>query len=329
MRVGVNPAKAMTKAAKPADLTVVMITYIPHLHGYYRESLDIFRICLESLWANTPERPFDVLVFDNASGPEARAFLLEAHRQGRIQYLLLSDRNLGVVGAWNIAFQAAPGSIIAYADGDVYFHPGWLEASLNLLETFPKVGMVTARPFPNAADRWTATRAWAEADPEAQTAWGRFIDWETYAAFERSIGRPEADIRRDYETLQLFKITYRGQEAIAGAGHWQFVAFKRVLSEVLPLPYERPMGADVTHLDHALNARGYLRLMTPRAYVDHLGNRLPVALRDTAPSRETAGPPVPRFRRVLDWPPVRKALLALYDRIFRWYYERDAQLPQS
>ncbi len=321
MRVGTNPAKSLKKAPKPAPLTVVILTYIPYTSGYYRESLAVFQACLESLWASTTEMPFEVLVFDNGSGPETRAFLQEAHRAGRIHYLMLSHRNLGVVGAWNIALAAAPGRLVAYADSDVYFRPGWLAASLRILETFPKVGMVTARPFPNAAERWTATRAWAEATPEAQTAWGRFLDWETYAAFERSIGRPEADIRRDYETLRLLRITYRGVTAIAGAGHWQFLAPKAALQEVLPLPYERPMGADVTHLDLALNARGYLRLMTPEAYVDHMGNRLPPDLRPA----QRAGRETPAFRglgrRFLHLKPVRKLLLALYDRIFRWYYE--------
>ncbi len=323
MRVGVNPAKAMRQAPRPARITVVMVTYIPHLQGYYRESLDVLRVCLESLWRHTTEHPFEVLIFDNASGPETRQFLLEAHREGRVQYLLFSEKNLGVVGAWNIAFQAAPGEIIAYADGDVYFHPGWLPASLALLETFPRVGMVTARPFLNAPHRWTATRAWAEQDPEAQTEWGFFLSWEAYRDFEVSLGRDEAEVRRDYQRLQraMLKIRYRGQEAIAGAGHWQFLAYKRVLQEVLPLPYERPMGADVARLDETLNQRGYLRLMTTRIYVDHMGNRLPPHLRKEEPRARRVPARGSRLRRLARTRPVRKVLLALYDRIFRLYYE--------
>lgn len=323
MRVGQNPAKSLDKAAHPAPLTVVLVTYIPHNRGYYKESLEVFQACLDSLWEHTAGMSFDVLVFDNASGPETRAFLAQAHREGRIQYLMFSRQNLGVVGAWNMAFPAAPGEIVAYADSDVYFRPGWLEASLRILETFPRVGMVTARPFPNAAERWTATRAWAEQEPEAETAWGRFLAWEDFRAFERSLGHPEDRIRQAYENLRLLKIRYRGVEAIAGAGHWQFVAPKAALLDVLPLPYDRPMGADVTRLDLALNEKGYLRLMTPEPYVDHMGNRLPDFLRGkegttTAPAtRGQAG----LLRRLAHLGPVRKVLLALYDRIFRLYYE--------
>ncbi len=321
MRVGVNPAKALKEAPKPAPITVVIVTYIPYLRGYYRESLDVLRVCLDSLWRHTSERPFEVMVFDNASGPETRQFLLEAHREGRIQYLLLSEKNLGVVGAWNIAFQAAPGEIIAYADSDVYFHPGWLEASLDLLETFPRVGMVTARPFLNAPERWTATRAWAESHPEVDIEWGFYLTWEAFYAFETGLGQPEEAIREAFQTRKMLKMRYRGKEAIAGAGHWQFVAYKRVLQDVLPLSYTRPMGSDVARLDETLNAKGYLRLMTTEVYVDHMGNRLPEHLRpiDEPIGKSSSKPSL--LRRILHTRPVRKVLLALYDRIFRLYHE--------
>ncbi len=323
MRVGQNPAKQAHQAHAPARVTVVFVTYIPHLAGYYRESLQVFQASLTSLWESVRSSSFEVLVFDNGSEPTTRAVLQQYHLEGKIHYLMLSHANLGKAGAWNMAFPAAPGEIVAYADSDVYFRPGWLEAALRILETFPRVGMVTARPFPNAPERWTATRAWAEQDLEAETEWGRFLDWEDFRAFERSLGHPEDRIRQAYENLRLLKIRYRGVEAIAGAGHWQFVAPKAALLDVLPLPYDRPMGADVTRLDLALNEKGYLRLMTPRPYVDHMGNRLPDFLRGkegttTAPATR---PRLGLLRHLAHLRPVRKVLLALYDRIFRLYYE--------
>ncbi len=321
MRVGQNPAKSIAQAPKPRPVTAVFLTYVPYLSGYYAQSLQVFRAALESLHRHTGE-PVDVLVFDNASGPEMRAFLQQAHQQGRIQYLLLSDRNLGVVGAWNIALQAAPGDIIAYADSDVFFRPGWLAAARRILQTFPRVGMVTARPFAAAPELWTATREWAERDPEARAEWGPFVPWEVFYEFNRSLGHDEAQIRAAYAQARFLRITYRGVTAIAGASHWQFVAYKRVLQEVLPLPYTRPMGADVRNLDRALNQRGYLRLMTPEPWVDHMGNTLPAYARSflgtgsaTDRPASRSGPP-----RWAQWPPVRKVLLALYHRIFRLYH---------
>ncbi len=321
MRVGQNPAKSLTQAPKPRRITAVLLTHVPYLSGYYAQSLEVFRATLESLWQHTAE-DLDVLVFDNASGPEMRAYLRQAQRAGRIQYLILSQRNMGVVGAWNIAFQAAPGEIIAYADGDVFFRPGWLPAALRILETFPRVGMVTARPFAAEPSLWSATRAWAERDPEAHAEWGRFVPWEVFRDFNVGLGQPEAQVRAAYEQARFLRITYRGVTALAGASHWQFVAYKRVLQTVLPLDYTRPMGSDVRNLDRALNQRGYLRLMTPEPWVDHMGNTLPPDARaflgqTPAASRSAAAAPGPRWAY---WPPVRKVLLAVYHRIFRLYH---------
>ncbi len=57
--------------------------------------------------------------------------------------LLLSQRNIGKIDALRILFNAAPGEIIAYNDDDIFFYPGWLEAHLEILDSFPKAGMVS------------------------------------------------------------------------------------------------------------------------------------------------------------------------------------------
>ena len=125
MRVGQNPAKSIEHVPQPARITLAVVTYIPFLHGYYEQSLDVLKASLGSVWQNTP-KPYDLLVFDNASCTEVRNFLQEAQQKGHIQYLVLSDRNIGKGGAWNLIFQGAPGEILAYSDSDVYFYPGWL-----------------------------------------------------------------------------------------------------------------------------------------------------------------------------------------------------------
>ena len=60
MRVGQNPAKFIDHVPKPARVTVALVTYIPFLSGYYGESLEVLKVCLESLWKNTG-LPYDLL----------------------------------------------------------------------------------------------------------------------------------------------------------------------------------------------------------------------------------------------------------------------------
>ena len=124
-RIGMNPNRDHTTDYRPARVTLAMLTFLPEESGYFEHRFESMRTSLASLITNTPQ-PYDLLVFDNASCPEVRAYLQNAHQANRIQYLVLSDRNVGKGGAWNMMLAGAPGEIIAYADSDVLFYPGWL-----------------------------------------------------------------------------------------------------------------------------------------------------------------------------------------------------------
>jgi glycosyltransferase involved in cell wall biosynthesis len=136
MRIGQNPAKSSKSVARPERLTVAVLNYIPFLSGYYAEMLDVLKVSLNSL-RETADLPFDLLIFDNGSCEEVLQYLADEKQAGRIQILILSEKNLGKGGAWNVILAGAPGEIIAYADNDVLFYPGWLSKSVQLLETFP------------------------------------------------------------------------------------------------------------------------------------------------------------------------------------------------
>ncbi|MGA9533695.1 MAG: glycosyltransferase family A protein, partial [Anaerolineales bacterium] len=146
MRLGQNPAKFVGTVAQPKRVTVAVLSYVPFLSGFHAQSLDVLKACLDSILTNTTG-DYDLMVFDNGSEEHTVAYLTDLHQRGLIQYLLLSQVNLGKGGAWNIMLDGAPGEIVAYTDSDALFHDGWLSHSLELLEGFPNVGMVTSRPF--------------------------------------------------------------------------------------------------------------------------------------------------------------------------------------
>jgi glycosyltransferase involved in cell wall biosynthesis len=315
MRVGQNPAKSIEHVPEPARVTVALLTYIPFLSGYYAESLEVLKTSLNSIWENTPH-PYDLMVFDNASCSEVRAYLQEAQREGQIQYLVLSDKNFGKGGAWNLIFQGAPGEIISYADSDVYFLPGWLEKSLQILEAFPHVGMVSSRPLRTPQAYYTSTLEWAQGNPEAILEKGQFQTWEVFKEHNDSLGVSEETARQWFQESHDWRVEYHGCTAHIGAAHFQFVAPKSVLQTMAPFKMDRPMG-QVRSLDQKLNEAGYLRLNTCEPLVKHLGNRLKEsnAIRPVQrpQSRSISGP-------IFNLPLVRRSLLWLYDQIFRLYY---------
>lgn len=316
MRVGQNPAKSIDRVAQPEKITVAVVTFIPFLGGYYAESLDVLKACLTSIRDNTA-LPYDLLVFDNASCPQVRTYLSEAQEAGSIQYLVLSDKNIGKGGAWNFIFSAAPGEFIAYADSDIYFRPGWLSQSLEILNAFPNAGMVTARPLRTPEKYYTSTLEWARSQTEISLESGQFVAWETYLEHVLSLGTSETQAREWFDSRFDWRVTSQGVSAYISAAHFQFTGRKSVLQEFVPFEMERPMG-QVRSLDEAINERGYLRLTTCEPLVKHMGNRLPLEATSMpdASLAQTHG----SARRFWDLPWVKQSLLKAYDHIFRLYF---------
>ena len=317
MRVGQNPIKTVESIEPPAKVTVVVVSYIPYLSGYYLHSLEVLRLCLSSLHANTPD-DFDLMVFDNGSCAEVREFLLAEQASKRIQYLTLSERNLGKPAAWNSALLAAPGEFVAYADSDVYFHPGWLQASIAALDAFPQAGMVTAMPMLIPEKYSTYTIEWAERQTDLNLQRGALLPWDDFWRHARSLGDSEDKAREFYEANAAIRVTRDSQTYFVGAAHFQFTARKSALKQVLPISADRPMGK-VRLLDEAMNAAGYLRFCTAGWYVQHLGNTVPVAedlvikSTDLLPKKTSK-----RTSALWSWRPIRKVLQWLYG----WSFDR-------
>jgi glycosyltransferase involved in cell wall biosynthesis len=316
MRKGQNPAKFVKDVPRPERITVALLDYIPFLSGFYAETLDVLKACMQSM-RNEPGLPFDLMVFDNGSCAEARDFLVAEKDAGRIQYLILSEKNVGKGGAWNVMLPGAPGEIIAYTDSDVLFSPGWLKRSVEILETYPNVGMVTARPFRTPPEYYTATLEWARKSGALDEDKAQFIPWQTFLEFNVSLGQSEEENRKVYAETRDWAMTCNGVTALAGASHWQFAAYKSTLQQFLPFDMAKPMG-QVRQLDQRMNDAGLLRLMVSDPLAMNMSNTLGYLRGElkTAPTRKR----VSLKKRLLELGPVKKALLSIYNRIFRWYY---------
>ena len=109
---------------------------------------------------------------------------------------------------------------------------------------------------------------------------------------------------------------------MAGASHWQFTAYKSTLQQFLPFDMDKPMG-QVRQLDKRVNDEGLLRLMISDPLAMNMSNTLGYLRGELGkhPSTSLRTKRKPGLaRRVLELGPIKKMLLAVYNRIFNWYY---------
>jgi len=317
MRKGQNPAKFVKEVPRPKRITAALLNYIPFLSGFYAETLDVLKVSLESMRKDAG-LPFDLMVFDNGSCAEVRDFLVKEKEEGRIQYLILAEKNMGKGGAWNIMLAGAPGEIIAYTDADVLFSSKWLSRSVEILETFPNVGMVTARPFRTPPEFYESTLKWARDAERAKLEDGQFIPWETFLEFNLSLGQTEEENKKVYAETKDWRIQYKNVTAMAGASHWQFTAYKSMLQQFLPFDMDKPMG-QVRQLDKRMNDAGLLRLMVSDPLAMNMSNTLGY-LRGELKQAGVKRKRVSVGKRIVEVGFVKKILLAVYNKIFSWYY---------
>ena len=272
-RFGISPTRGKLTKDQPARVTVAVLTFIPELEGYYRYRMEVLRACLESILEHT-EAPYDLMVFDNGSCQQVVDYLSSLHQAKKIDYLMLSGKNLGKIGALQVMFNAAPGELVAYCDDDILFYPGWLSEHVRILDTFPNVGMVSGAPVRNAAGHaCRSNQVFIDGRPEGvQVEHEHWIpdEWERDWAVSTSRD-PDAHLEATKDQRDT-RLTIAGVSAYAAANHYQYLAPRQALLKAMPQEWTGKLMGHMVELDEAIDGQGLLRLSTTNRYTRHLGN---------------------------------------------------------
>ena len=321
-RLGWNPARGQSSEYRPPRVTLAVLTFLPEQTGYFQHRFDVTRLCIESLIRNTPQ-PYDLLVFDNGSCPALVDYLRGLRDAGQINYLILSDRNIGKIGALKLIAQFAPGEVLAYCDDDVFFLPGWLDEHLRILDTYPNVGQITGFYFrPLMAYGIQSTRAFAQGG-QAEARSGYIIPPEMEQHYIDSMGRTAESYAEEVAGLDDLLLTYRGLQAFASAGHHQFVAPRRVILQALPQEWEGHLMGRMKDMDATVDRLGYLRLSTAVYRTRLLGNVISPEMAALAAEYGLSADapmlnePKGLLRRILRWRIVQGVAYKLYNLLFR------------
>lgn len=326
-RIGTNPARKKTQSFAPAKITAAVMVYIPEQKGYFSQRLDIFKLCLKSLRENT-SIPLDTLVLANGCSNDVVSVLRELQEDGKIDTLIVSRQNLGVIGGYKQIFTAAQGEIVAYCDDDIVFYPNWLEEQLKILETFPKAGMVSGVPVRDGAQHaTTALQKYMRQKPEnVRFQKERQIPDEWEIDWCESTGRDYDIYMKETASWVDTVLAKNNVEAIGGANHFQFVAPKMVIQKALPETWSPNLMDSLVPLEESVDRMGYLRLSTVGRYCRHIGNVLPKDLVSEASGKVIVTRESPKTKKhwLLKIPGAGRLLWRIYDWLFKILNQVDS-----
>ncbi len=268
-----NPGRGKMSDYIPARVTAAILTYVPNDVGYFKDRFDVMRVCLESILKNTQE-PFDLMVFDNGSSAKVVDYLSKQRDVGNIDLLMLSSKNIGKISALQIMFKAAPGEIIAYCDDDVFFLPGWLKRHLEVIDTYPDVGVVTGMYIKPHMKEGVETTMRFAARQDVEMEKGNLVDKNLEIHYIANMGRTWEQYQKETNGLEDVRITYKGIKTYASAGHYQFVAVKDRILKAMPDKWKSNLMGQMRELDITIDQLKMLRLCTTPATVRLLGNKI-------------------------------------------------------
>lgn len=268
MRIGYNPNR--NKTLEPTYFThqVVIPVHIPNQKGYFKDSFQIFKFCLESLFKTCHERTFFSVV-NNGSCKEVKDYIDKLLHENKIHEVLHTK----AIGKINAILKAIVGHnirLVTITDADVLFQNGWQKSTYDVFEAFSKAGVVSPVPVFRKQMEYTypihfdylfskKIRFKSVKNPEAMTR------------FALSIGWPWLDNK--WKDI-IMTLTDNGVTAVVGAPH--FVAtYKSELFNNLPLKSSNDFLGNMSEqlfLDETVLKFSAYRLSTYDNYAYHMGN---------------------------------------------------------
>ncbi|MWW24830.1 glycosyltransferase family A protein [Algibacter lectus] len=269
MRIGYNPHKDQVLEKSEFTHQVIMPVYIPNQDGYFKDSLSILKLSLESLFKTAHNRTFFSIV-NNGSCDAVVDYLEYLYKKGSIQELIHTT-NIGKLNAILKGLVGNTIELVTITDADVLFASGWQLETAKVFKTFPKVGVVGIVPQFNMFKSHCGNVIYDNLFNKNF----KFLPIKSpkaLALFYKSIGWDET-YNKDFLKYGL-GIENKEVNVLLGSGH--FVAtYKKQQFETVKSYLGYKLGGNTEgYLDSAALEFDYWRVTTQENYAFHMGNVL-------------------------------------------------------
>ena len=269
MRIGFNPNKDKQVEKSNYYHQIIVPVYIPNQESYFKDSFQILKYCLESLFKTSHSKTY-FTVLNNGSCDEVINYLNQLHQDNKIHEVIHTT----AIGKLNAILKGIAGhnfDLVTITDADVLFLNGWQNATYEIFKIFPKAGAVCPTPSSKVLKQYTSNLLSSNFF-SSDLKFTKTRNKQALIDFASSIGN-----EKFYNHFHLeYNLTIESKKtrAVIGAGH--FVATYR--SNVFDNLYQRhsdfSLGGDSEKdiLDKPVSKAGFWRLATEDNYAYHMGN---------------------------------------------------------
>lgn len=322
MRKGQNPNKNKRFDNSKYIHQVVIPVYIPNQEDYFKDSLKILKICLESLIKTSHSKIF-ISVVNNGSCLMVSKYLNELYEEGKIQELIHTDN----IGKSNAILKGVKGHYFNYitiADADVLFLNHWQEETMKVFQAFPKAGVVGLIPQIKMHG-YLSTNIMFDYFFSRRLRFKKVINPDAMKAFYKSLGWGD-----DYnQNFLKWHLTLKGKNnltAVVGAGHVVSTYKREALNIDNNMLIDELLGPKILKqiLDFPVLRAGGYRLTTEKNLAFHMGNTIEPWMNETLMNINNSNDIIPDY----SYKPLKNNRLAYFikNQLFRKLLENKTIL---
>lgn len=270
MRIGYNPHKDKPNQDSGFSHQIIIPVYIPNFEDYFKDSFEILKLCLQSIFTTTHHKTF-ITIVNNGSCEPIKLYLNQLLSDNKI-HEVIHTHNIGKLNAILKGLAGNSIELVTITDADVLFKNGWQQETLSIFTQIPKVGVVGIVPqfnmykincfnllFDNLLNKKL-----------------RFItvkDAISLSKFYDSIGW-DKNYNHDYLKYTLGLVWSNDVTVLVGCGH--FVAtYKKDIFKNIKTNFNYKMGGfSENYLDEKPLKNDYWRVTTQDNFAFHMGNCL-------------------------------------------------------
>lgn len=268
-----NPQKEEKKIDLIYNHRIIIVVYIPELTGYYKNSFQVFKLCLESIIA-TKNNQCAITVVNNASCKEVLDFIDENFRNKKVDCIVHHNENIGKIDAIIGAARSVREPLVTMTDVDILFKNGWQENIENIFKKVKNVGSVSPISVRKSMNYGTSSTLKSILFRKVNFRLTPIPEnFEDYNKYLQSINWKQ-EINND----KLWPVIEKnGVKAILGSGHQVITIRREILFKTVPIhPSLILVGgkSEFQYVDEPINKAGGMRLATYNNFAYHMGNTL-------------------------------------------------------